>query len=129
MAELQRTGVKWTGGPPIPEWNPAIARAMMERHGIAAAVASTVPSVYWGDTATAVRLARHANELAARIVHDDPAHFGYFAALPLPDTAAAVREVGYALYTLKLDMVAQHVCWFEERGSTPYKVQFRVSEK
>jgi SAM-dependent methyltransferase len=31
------------------------------------------------------------------------------------------------LYTLKLDMVAQHVCWFEERGSTPLKVQFRVA--
>ncbi|MDT5269444.1 MAG: hypothetical protein QOH49_1630 [Acidobacteriota bacterium] len=31
------------------------------------------------------------------------------------------------LYTLKLDMVAQHVCWFEERGSTPLAVQFKVS--
>lgn len=31
------------------------------------------------------------------------------------------------LYTLKLDMVAQHVCWFEERGSKPFQVQFRVS--
>ncbi|MFL6257143.1 MAG: methyltransferase domain-containing protein [Pyrinomonadaceae bacterium] len=31
------------------------------------------------------------------------------------------------LYTLKLDMVAQHVCWFEQRGSAPFIVQFRVS--
>jgi glycosyltransferase involved in cell wall biosynthesis/SAM-dependent methyltransferase len=31
------------------------------------------------------------------------------------------------LYTLKLDMVAQHVCWFEERGATPLAVQFRVT--
>jgi hypothetical protein len=30
------------------------------------------------------------------------------------------------LYTLRLDMVAQHVCWFEERGSTPLVIQFRV---
>ncbi|HZT60531.1 MAG TPA: methyltransferase domain-containing protein [Pyrinomonadaceae bacterium] len=30
------------------------------------------------------------------------------------------------LYTLKLDVVAQHVCWFEERGSTPLTVRFRV---
>jgi 2-polyprenyl-3-methyl-5-hydroxy-6-metoxy-1,4-benzoquinol methylase len=30
------------------------------------------------------------------------------------------------LYTLKLDVVAQHVCWFEERGSEPLMVQFRV---
>jgi 2-polyprenyl-3-methyl-5-hydroxy-6-metoxy-1,4-benzoquinol methylase/glycosyltransferase involved in cell wall biosynthesis len=32
------------------------------------------------------------------------------------------------LYTLKLDLVAQHVCWFEERGSTPLVVKFRVNE-
>jgi 2-polyprenyl-3-methyl-5-hydroxy-6-metoxy-1,4-benzoquinol methylase/glycosyltransferase involved in cell wall biosynthesis len=31
------------------------------------------------------------------------------------------------LYTLKLDVVAQHVCWFEERGSAPLTVQFRVA--
>jgi 2-polyprenyl-3-methyl-5-hydroxy-6-metoxy-1,4-benzoquinol methylase/glycosyltransferase involved in cell wall biosynthesis len=31
------------------------------------------------------------------------------------------------LYTLKLDMVAQHVCWFEERGSEPLFAQFRVT--
>jgi glycosyltransferase involved in cell wall biosynthesis/2-polyprenyl-3-methyl-5-hydroxy-6-metoxy-1,4-benzoquinol methylase len=30
------------------------------------------------------------------------------------------------LYTLKLDLVAQHVCWFEQRGSTPLSMQFRV---
>ncbi|HYH85217.1 MAG TPA: methyltransferase domain-containing protein [Pyrinomonadaceae bacterium] len=30
------------------------------------------------------------------------------------------------LYTLRLDMVAQHVCWFEERGSPPLAIQFRV---
>jgi glycosyltransferase involved in cell wall biosynthesis/2-polyprenyl-3-methyl-5-hydroxy-6-metoxy-1,4-benzoquinol methylase len=29
-------------------------------------------------------------------------------------------------YTLKLDMVAQHVCWFEHRGSTPLALQFHV---
>ena len=32
------------------------------------------------------------------------------------------------LYTLKLDLVAQHVCWFEERGSSPLVVTFRVQE-
>jgi 2-polyprenyl-3-methyl-5-hydroxy-6-metoxy-1,4-benzoquinol methylase/glycosyltransferase involved in cell wall biosynthesis len=32
------------------------------------------------------------------------------------------------LYTLQLDLVAQHVCWFEERGSVPLVVKFRVNE-
>jgi predicted TIM-barrel fold metal-dependent hydrolase len=103
MEYLTRTGAKWTGGPPIPKWNPAIAREVMERHGIAAAVASTVPGVYWGDTAATVRLARSANEFGARIVQDDPAHFGYFAALPLPDAEASLREIEYSLDTLKAD--------------------------
>jgi glycosyltransferase involved in cell wall biosynthesis/SAM-dependent methyltransferase len=29
-------------------------------------------------------------------------------------------------YTLKLDVVAQHVCWFEQRGSAPLTVSFKV---
>ncbi|HEY7640349.1 MAG TPA: amidohydrolase family protein [Steroidobacteraceae bacterium] len=105
LADLKRQGAKWTGGPPLPVWNVAIAREVMERYNIAAAVASTVPSPFWGDTAAAAHWARHANEFAARIVHDDPAHFGYFASVPLPDTAAALREVEYALDVLKLDGV------------------------
>ena len=28
LAELKRSGAKWTGGPPVPEWSPAIAREM-----------------------------------------------------------------------------------------------------
>jgi 2-polyprenyl-3-methyl-5-hydroxy-6-metoxy-1,4-benzoquinol methylase len=48
-----------------------------------------------------------------------------------PGESAAVRlelKAPHApgLYTLKLDMVAQHVCWFEERGSTPFTLSFRV---
>src|SRR5262245_4891724 len=105
VAELARQGAKWTGGPPIPEWNISIAREVMARNGIAAAVASTVPATYWGDTAAAARLSRHVNEYAARIVQDDPAHFGFFASLPLPDTAAALSEIEYALDVLKLDGV------------------------
>ena len=32
-------------------------------------------------------------------------------------------------YTLKLDLVDQHVCWFEERGSQPLLFSFEVIEK
>jgi predicted TIM-barrel fold metal-dependent hydrolase len=105
LADLKRQGAQWTGGPPIPEWNVSIARETMARNGIAAAVASVVPGVFWGDKAAAARMARHVNEYSARIVHDDPTHFGAFASLPLPDTAAALREVEYAYDVLKLDGV------------------------
>jgi len=104
LAELKRQGSKWTGGPPVPEWSVTLARETMERNGIAAAVASTVPSASMGGENPA-RWSRHINEYAARIVQDDPAHFGFFASVPLPDTGAAVREVEYALDVLKLDGV------------------------
>jgi predicted TIM-barrel fold metal-dependent hydrolase len=105
IAELKRLGIHWTGGPPVPEWNLDLARETMDRHGIGQAVASVVPQVYWGDTAFAARWARHNNEFSARMVQEDPARFGALATLPLPDTAAAVRELEYAMDTLKLDGV------------------------
>jgi len=41
-------------------------------------------------------------------------------------TRSAPSEVG--LYTLKLDLVNQHFCWFEEVGSEPLIVQLEVRE-
>jgi 6-methylsalicylate decarboxylase len=105
IADLKRRGISWTGGPPVPEWNVSIAREVMARNGIAAAVASVVPHVNWGDQADANRWARHCNEFSARIVHDDPAHFGCFASLPMPDAGASCKELEYALDVLKLDGV------------------------
>ena len=106
LADLKRRGVHWTGGsPPVPGWTPDVAREAMERNGIAFAMASTVPQVDWGDQAAAAACARMSNEYAARVVHDDPEHFGAFATLPLPYVADAVRELEYALDTLKLDGV------------------------
>ena len=29
-------------------------------------------------------------------------------------------------YTLKVDLVDQHICWFEERGSQPLLLGFKV---
>ena len=29
-------------------------------------------------------------------------------------------------YTLKIDLVDQHVCWFEERGSEPFSLPMEV---
>src|SRR5262245_56774047 len=103
VAEMARQGIEWTGGAGVPAWNLDLALGMMESHGIAAAVASSQPLVYWGDAAAAVRWARHSNEFLAGIVHDDPARFGGFASVPLPDVEAALREVTYALDELKLD--------------------------
>jgi len=116
IAELGRQGRDWTGGPIIPDWNISMAREVMERHGIASAVGSVVPYTYWGDAAAAARWARHCNDFMADIVSKDPEHFGVFAALPVPDTQAACREVEYALDVLKLDGVQ---LWSSSGGVYP----------
>jgi predicted TIM-barrel fold metal-dependent hydrolase len=105
LADLKRQGLHWTGGPALPEWNLDIAREVMDRNGIATAIASPVPQVYWGDIAGATRWARHCNEYAATMMQKDPRRFGALATLPLPDTKAACKELEYALDVLKLDGV------------------------
>jgi predicted TIM-barrel fold metal-dependent hydrolase len=105
LAWLKAQGIHWTGGPLLPEWNLDIAQETMDRTGIAQAVASVVPQVYWGDPDAAARWARHGNEYAASMVQQAPHRFGAFATLPLPDTKASLKELEYALDTLKLDGV------------------------
>jgi predicted TIM-barrel fold metal-dependent hydrolase len=83
----------------------SITREVMEQNGIATAMVSPVPSTYWDNRESAVRWSRHCNEFLARIVQDDPSHFGGFATLPLPETGAACKELDYALGSLRLDGV------------------------
>lgn len=102
---LNENHPEWTGGPTLPVWTPEIGIEVMERNGIAAAIASPVPSVYWGDLEQARYFATYSNEFAARVMQDHPKHYGAMATLPLPDVAAACKEAEYALDTLDLDAV------------------------
>lgn len=78
----------------------------MDRGGVAAAVVSvTNPGLWFGDKTQAQRLARDSNDMMAKLVADRPTRFGMFAAMPLPDIDATLREIAYALDTLKADGV------------------------
>jgi predicted TIM-barrel fold metal-dependent hydrolase len=76
----------------------------MGNAGVATAVLSiTTPGVWFGDDAAAVPLARACNEYGAKLAADGARRFGMFATLPLPNIDASLREIEYALDTLKVD--------------------------
>src|SRR5262245_11351930 len=103
MAHLKSQSIAWTGGPIQFDWDIPIALEMMQRQGIAAAIASAVPSVHWGDLQSAIRFARYSNEYLAEIVQKDPAHFGGLGTLPLPDVDESLKETGRIYDELKMD--------------------------
>src|SRR5256712_121812 len=87
-------------------WTPAKSIEDMDRGSVAAAMVSiTNPGLWFGDKAVTSRVARACNEYGAKLVQDHPTRFGLFAAMPLPDVDATLKEIGYAYDTLKADGV------------------------
>jgi len=85
-------------------WTPAQSIEDMDRGGVSAAVVSiTNPGLWFGDKAVTNRLARTCNEYGAKLMQDHPTRFGLFAAMPLPDVDATLKEIEYAYDTLKAD--------------------------
>jgi predicted TIM-barrel fold metal-dependent hydrolase len=79
----------------------------MERNEITASICSVAPQGDpFRDGSKAVRLTRECNEYFAKLVADHRDRFGFFAAPPLPNIDAALREIDYALGALKADGVA-----------------------
>jgi 6-methylsalicylate decarboxylase len=85
-------------------WTPQVSIEDMDAAGVGTAIVSiTAPGFEALDGAPLARIARECNDYAALMVRDHPGRFGCFAALPLPDVDASLREIAYALDVLKAD--------------------------
>jgi predicted TIM-barrel fold metal-dependent hydrolase len=101
MADKRTAGWQtWT------PYSPAKAIEDMDRGGVQASMLSiTTPGIWFGAADETKRLARELNEYGAKICSDYPGRFGLFAVLPLPNATNALKEIEYALDTLKADGV------------------------
>jgi predicted TIM-barrel fold metal-dependent hydrolase len=103
---LQPSNTTWTAEKSLDD---------MDRGGVAASVISiTNPGLWFGDKSVTIPLSRACNEFAAKLVQDHPNRFGFFAAMPLPDVEATLKEISYAYDTLK----AEGVGLFTSYGDT-----------
>jgi len=103
-AWLQRTQPPPGPLPMQRDWSQARVLELMDKSGIATAICSLAP---WGtsfvEPAEMTKLARVCNDYAAEMIRDHPGRFGLFAAMPLPDVEASLKEIAYALDTLHAD--------------------------
>jgi predicted TIM-barrel fold metal-dependent hydrolase len=89
-------------------WTVAKSLEDMDKAGVATSITSIInPGVWFGKIDEASRkLARECNEWCARLEQDHPGRFRTFAVIPLPDTEGSLREIEYALDTLKAEGIA-----------------------
>jgi len=100
---LQALGAQRLGGPSA-NWSPTHALEAMDEAGVSTGISSIAPAGDpFSDRSAAVRLCRECNEYSARLAADHPRRFGIFAAVPLPNIDASLREIEYAFDTLKSD--------------------------
>jgi len=99
---LEEAGGRRAGS--IFKWSPEMSLEDMDRSGIALSVLSLIqPSAVTSDIEKGRRIARKSNEYGAQLARDHKGRFASFATLPLLDTDGALKEIAYALDTLKAD--------------------------
>lgn len=85
-------------------WTPQTSLDDMDAAGITTAFTSmTAPGLALVAAERLVAINRECNDFGARMVADHRHRFGLFASLPLPDLDASLREIDYALDTLRAD--------------------------
>jgi predicted TIM-barrel fold metal-dependent hydrolase len=103
-------------------WTPQKAVDAMDAAGVQISYSSiTVPGIYFAEgfgnqqappgkkyNNDVPAMARDANDFGAKMKQDYPGRFGIWASLPFPNVDACLKEIGYALDTLKLDGIGSN---------------------
>jgi predicted TIM-barrel fold metal-dependent hydrolase len=105
---VQAEAIRQNRGGNATKWSVEMSLEDMEKGGVATSITSIQnPGVWFGKVDEAARkLARECNEYAKKLEQDHPGRFRTFAVIPLPDTEGSLREIEYALDTLKAEGIA-----------------------
>jgi predicted TIM-barrel fold metal-dependent hydrolase len=110
-------------GHPLPTWSPTLAIEMMDKTGVATSMLSPMTRVvqdsFSDKSERARKLARQSNDYTQQLVRDYPGRFGNFAAIPLPDTDGSLKEIEYALDTLKADGIGLWTSYLDKWPGDP----------
>jgi predicted TIM-barrel fold metal-dependent hydrolase len=105
-------------GPAIaryPDWTPALALELMDKHGIALAIASMAqPGVGFLPGEKAAGFARRCNDYAAELIAQHPTRFGCFGLVPMHGIEAAIAEARYCLDTLRFEGISLFASYGEK---------------
>ena len=84
--------------PQVLGWTAAKSLDAMDAAGVATSITSiSAPGLWFGNVEETRTLARGCNEFASRLATEHPGRFAAFAALPLPDVDASLREIDFAI--------------------------------
>jgi predicted TIM-barrel fold metal-dependent hydrolase len=110
-------------GPAIgryPDWTPALALALMDKHWIALAVLSLgQPGVGFLPPDKAAAFGRRCNDYSAELIAQHPRRFGCFGLLPMHDMDAAIAEARYCLDTLRFEGISLFASYGEKFPGDP----------
>jgi aminocarboxymuconate-semialdehyde decarboxylase len=88
----------------IPKWTPEGAIALMDSQEISTGILSlTAPAIGGWAKKDRPEMARRVNEYTADLVRKNPARFGNFATLPMPDVERSLMEIDFAFDVLHAD--------------------------
>ena len=90
-------------------WTPEQTLEQMDKFAISVAILSAINAsrdTFYAPDTDAIAAVRNSNEYHAKLVHDHPQRFGFFANFPINHPDASLKEIEYAMDTLKADGLA-----------------------